>query len=140
MAYATLTPIAISAASQQYTAGAKLRLPRPMCANGIAPTLSNVVLTQVYSSPTTQSTTGTTTTVWYQMTGYINYVPVGCTQQIQVPFNVSIPAISFVGTAGQLATVTPTIDNTAIVNGYSNNNCVYQLNIAVIATFAAKFA
>ncbi len=140
MPYGNLTPISIAATEQVYTASAKLGLKRPFCLNNITPTLTNVQVQQVQQVPTTQTATGTTTTFWFAVSGTINYVPVGCSQEIQVPFRFLLPAISFTGTAGQIASVVPTVGETQIVNAIVANNCVNAVTVVVPVTFTATLS
>ena len=141
MAYGNLTPISISATVQEYTASARLGLKRAFCLNGVAPTLNNVQVQQINQVPTVQTATGTTTTFWFAVSGTLNYVPVGCSQEIQVPFRFVLPPVSFVGTAGQIASVVPAVGlSPQVVNAIIANNCVNAVCVVVPVTFTATLS
>lgn len=139
MPYGNFTPISITATAQSYTASARLGLKRPFCITGNMPTISNIQVQQINQAPATQTATGTTVSFWFAVTGTLSYVPVGCCQEIQVPFRFVLPPISFTGTAGQTPTVAPTISTSQIVNAIVNNNCVNAVAVVVPVTFTATY-
>lgn len=139
MSYGNLTPISIAATVQSYTASKRLFVKQPFCANNVPPTLLNVQVQQINQAPATQTATGTTVTFWFTVTGTLSYVPVGCNQEIQVPFRFVLPPISFTGTAGQTPTVAPTIGAAQIINSVVSNNCVNAICVAVPVTFTATY-
>lgn len=141
MPYGDLTPISIAATAQSYTASARLGLKQAFCLNnGVTPTISNIQVQQLAQAPTVQSTTGTTTTFWFAITGTLSYVPVGCSQEIQVPFKIMFKPISFTGTAGQIASVVPTAGVPQVVNSIVCNNCVNAVSVAIPVTFTATLS
>lgn len=140
MPYGNLTPISIAATVQSYTASARLGLRNPFCSNNnVAPVISNVQVQQINQAPSTQTATGTTVSFWFAVSGTLSYVPIGCSQEIQVPFRFLVPAISFTGTAGQTPTVAPTIGTPQVVNAIVNNNCVNAVTVAIPVTFTATY-
>lgn len=140
MPYGNLTPISIAATVQSYTASARLGLRNPFCSNNnVAPVISNVQVQQINQAPATQTATGTTVSFWFAVSGTLSYVPIGCSQEIQVPFRFLVPAISFTGTAGQTPTVAPTIGTPQVVNAIVNNNCVNAVTVAIPVTFTATY-
>ena len=140
MPYGNLTPISIAATVQSYTASARLGLKNPFCANNnVAPVISNVQVQQINQAPATQTATGTTVSFWFAVSGTLSYVPIGCSQEIQVPFRFLVPAISFTGTAGQTPIVAPTIGTPQVVNAIVNNNCVNAVTVAIPVTFTATY-
>lgn len=139
MSYGNLTPISLTETVQSYTASKRFGLTKPFCLNGSAPTVSNVQVQQINQAPTTQSATGTTVSFWFAISGTINYVPLGSSQEVQVPFRFVLPAISFTGTAGQTPTVAPTIGTPQMVNAIISNNCVNAVCVAVPVTFTASY-
>lgn len=138
MAYGNLTPISLTATVQSYTASQKFGLKRPFCST-VTPSVSNVQVQQINQAPAVQSATGTTVTFWFAVTGTLTYVPLGCNQEIQIPFRFILPPISFTGTAGQTPTVAPTIGIAQIINAVISNNCVNAVSIAVPVTFTATY-
>lgn len=140
MNYGNLTPISITATVQSYTASKRLKLFKPFYANGTTPSITNVQVQQINQSPTTQTATGTAVSFWFAVTGTLNYVPVGCNQEIQVPFKFILPPISFIGTAGQTPTVAPTILTPQLINSVMYNNCVNAICVVVPVTFTATYA
>lgn len=140
MNYGNLTPISIAATVQSYTASKRFGLTKPFCVNsGSEPTLTNVQVQQVNQAPTTQTTTGTTVSFWFAVSGTLNYVPMGSNQQVQIPFRFLVPPISFTGTAGQTPTVQPTVGTPQMVNAVINNNCVNAVCLAIPVTFTATY-
>lgn len=140
MPYGNLTPISIAATVQSYTASARLGIKQPFCANNnIAPTLTNIQVQQINQAPAVQTATGTTVSFWFAVSGTLNYVPVGCSQEIQVPFRFLVPPVSFTGTAGQTPTVASTVGVAQIVNAIVNNNCVNAVSVVVPVTFTATY-
>lgn len=73
------------------------------------------------------------------MTATLNYVPVGCNNEIQVPVRIVFPSISFTGTAGQTPTVAPVAGVPQLINTVINNNCVNVVSVAVPVTFTATY-
>lgn len=140
MSYGNLTPISIAATVQSYTASKRMFLKQPFCANtNAAPTLLNVHVQQINQAPATQTATGTTVSFWFAVTGTLSYVPVGCNQEIQVPFRFILPPVSFTGTSGQTPTVAPSVGTAQIINSVVSNSCVNAVCVAVPVTFTATY-
>lgn len=129
-----LTPIAISATSQQYLANVVENLCQSYCANGsIQPTGT------VTFSVLNQQTTGTQTIVTINAAVTVLYTPSGMCKAVPRQFDEQFQ-VAFIGASGAVPTIALTPLTTVVTSeNVKCNNKAYGVSLATPITIAATY-
>lgn len=129
-----LTPIAISATSQQYLASLDENLCQAFCAaSAVQPTAT------VNFTVANQQTTGTQTIVTINAAMTVTYQPIGSCRSVVRQFNESFQ-VCFIGAEGAIPTIEPTQLATVVTPmNVKCNNRAYGISAATPLTITATY-
>lgn len=129
-----LTPIAISATSQQYLASLDENLCQAFCAaSSVQPTAT------VNFTVANQQTTGTQTVATINAAMTVTYQPIGSCRSVVRQFNESFQ-VCFIGAEGAIPTIEPTQLATVVTPmNVKCNNRAYGISAATPLTITATY-
>lgn len=129
-----LTPIAISATSQQYLASLDENLCQAFCAASSVQPLATVAFTVAK-----QQTSDTQTVVTINAAMTVAYQPIGSCRSVVKQFNEQFN-VAFIGTAGSVPTIALTPLTTVVTPmNVKCNNRAYGISAATPLTIAATY-
>lgn len=129
-----LSPISITATSQQYLVNVVENLCQPYCAAGSLTPTGGVVYTVL-----SQQTTNTQTIVTINAAVNVLYTPKGCCKAVPRQFNEQFQ-VAFIGAANAVPTIALTPLTTVITpENVKCNNYAYGVSLATPLTIAATY-